>query len=190
MTKQARVTIVSLSGMGATGTSTLRKKLARKLKLPSHSGGDSLRAIMAADDAAGMSPAVYAAKHPGLDAKIERWNRRFVWKHRKTGGVIEARLALKATKGLRCARNILLVCDDEIRFRRERDRRRKRGERCTLERARRDILTRDRKDRRRFRELYGIKDITNPKLYDLVIDTGKCNARSCVRRIIKFLAEL
>lgn len=172
---------IGISGLVATGTSELLKQLKAVLDWPTRSGGDTMREIRKLHGKEHLSIAEFTAGLPTIDLEIDRCNRQFVLDN-PNGCILEARLAVEAVKEIVTARSVLLVCEDEIRFRRVMER-----DSVSFEVARESTLSRDSDDIDRYNRLYGIPDFTDPKRYDHVINTGRLRPQECRNEVLRIM---
>lgn len=95
--------------------------------------------------------------------------------------VFDGRMAWQAVPS---SLKILLICEDEVRFRRIADHR---G--MTFERAREQTLMREKSIRDRFSRWYRISRFDDPIHFDIVIDTTRSSPGEVVEKIIKAMIE-
>ena len=81
--------------------------------------------------------------------------------------IIESWLSGFDAQGIGGVYKIFVVCsEDSVRVDRLVNR-----EKMTIEEAKNHLKTREEENLRKWEKLYGTRDIWNPKLYDLIIDT-------------------
>jgi cytidylate kinase len=152
--------LIAISGDHGAGKSTVARELARRLGLGYLSAGEIFRRMA---EERGMSLeefSEYVEKHPEVDREIDR-------RLAEAGGevVVDGRLAGWMVRGADL--RILLTAPLEVRVRRIAEREGRR-----VEEVRKETLVRERSERKRFKELYGI-DIDDLSVFDLVINTSR-----------------
>ena len=163
---------IGISGLAATGTSSVAKRLVELLGWPCRSGGDTLRKIHEKHGMTHVPLDVFAASIPGLDQQIDDDNRRFVESHQERGEgcIIEARLAVEAVAKYPRACRVLLECDPNVCAER-----RAPVLGVSVPEALRINTARNLGDIERYRRLYGIENICAPERYCLSINTTHMN---------------
>src|SRR5690606_18112913 len=129
-----------------TGKGELSKLCQKHLEWPLRSGGEAMRRSRESQGYHDRPMSEFVAAYPKADEEDDRDNRKFVIEHQR--GILEARLILPALHDIRGGMRVLLVCDDEERYRRISCR-----DKITLYEAKARTIHRDNNDRRRFRDL-------------------------------------
>ncbi len=154
--------VITVSGLAGSGTTTLCRNLARYYGFKHIYAGLIFRQMAKEMGMTLEEFQKYAELHPEVDREVDR---RQVEAARECNVVIEGRLA-----GWMVRRADLKIwLDAPIR---ERAKRVARREGITVEKAFMAIAEREKQNRKRYLNLYGI-DIDDLSIYDLVIDTSK-----------------
>jgi cytidylate kinase len=152
--------LIAISGDHGAGKSTVARELARRLGLGYLSAGEIFRR-MAEEKGMNLEEfSEYVEKHPEVDREIDR---RLAEAEGEV--VVEGRLAGWMVRGADL--RVLLTAPLEVRVRRIAEREGRR-----VEEVGRETLARERSERKRFKELYGI-DMDDLSVFDLVINTSR-----------------
>lgn len=152
--------LIAISGDHGAGKSTVARELARRLGLRYLSAGEIFRRMAEERGMDLQEFSEYAERHPEVDREIDR---RLAEAEGDT--VVDGRLAGWMVKGADL--RVLLTAPLEVRLRRIAER-----EGRDLEEVREETVARERSERKRFKELYGI-DIDDLSVFDLVINTSR-----------------
>ncbi len=155
---------ITVSGRVASGATTLSKALAQKLGWKLINGGELYRDYARKNgiplEKTNLSEDKY---HLELDQFIKDKLKN------ETQLIIESWLSGFDAQGIGGVYKIFVVCsEDSVRVDRLVNR-----EKMTIEEAKNHLKTREEENLRKWEKLYGTRDIWNPKLYDLIIDTYK-----------------
>ncbi len=161
---------VAISGLHGTGKSTAAKALADKFNLRYVSAGEIFRKMADEKDMSLSEFSDYVEEHPEIDKEIDE---RTAEEAKKGNVLIDARLA--AWMAEEADIRILLKAPLEERVKRisERDGR-------PYEEVKKETVTRERSEKKRYRELYGI-DADDYSVFDLVLDTDKFRKNEMIR---------
>ncbi|MES2953557.1 MAG: cytidylate kinase family protein [Patescibacteria group bacterium] len=164
--------IITIGGLGGTGTSSVGRALARARKAEFFSCGDFVRAELKK-----RAGSVYEKRSSDLDSLVDSEVRSFGELPPDSRQVVEGRLAWRF---LPYSFKVLLVCPDSVRFRRiaERD------GLASVEEAKSKTEKRELLDAEHYRALYEIREVCDPRQYDLVLRTGHEPVGRIVRRIV------
>lgn len=152
--------IVTVGGLIGAGKSTLAKALAEKYNVPYISAGQVMRSMA---EERGMSLeefSEYAEKHPEVDKQIDKTYQKSITENCVLDGRLAAYFAEKPDL------KIWLKATLDVRATRVAAR-----EGMPLEEVREDIVKREKSERKRYREIYGI-DLDDLSIYDLILNTG------------------
>ena len=167
---------IAISGLPATGTSTLAQNLAKELKWTRINVGDIQREF---DRKRGASE-----YFSGSDTRSDEWERGLedMTKKKLTeeGRLIyEAWLAGFIARDIKDVLKVLLVCRDELRIDRLVNR-----DNMTVEEAKKQIESREKGNITKWKALYGDYDFWNPDYFDLVIDTYSSGPHETVGKVL------
>ncbi len=154
--------VITVSGLAGSGTTTLCKNLARYYGFKHIYAGLIFRQMAREMGMTLEEFQEYAELHPEVDREVDR---RQVEAAEECNVVIEGRLAGWMVEKA----DLKIWLDAPIR---ERARRVARREGISVEKAFMAIAEREKQNRKRYLNLYGI-DIDDMSIYDLVIDTSK-----------------
>lgn len=155
---------ITISGRVASGATTLSKKLAQKLGWELINGGELYREYARKNgiplEQTDLSEDKY---HLELDQFIKDKLKN------ESHLIIESWLSGFDAQEIDGVFKIFVVCsEDNVRIDRLVNR-----EKMTIEEAKNHLKTREEENLKKWERLYGTRDIWNPKLYDLIIDTYK-----------------
>lgn len=168
---------ITITGLGGTGTSTVGKLLAKKLKYKFLSGGDMQRMIAKEKELTLYEFDEYLKGHPEQDRLIE--DKQIAFGKENNDFVLESLLGWYAVPD---AFKVLLTCDFDTRIQRIADR-----EEISFEEAKEKNIARVDTYDDRYGKLYGIIKIDDKKNFDLVIDTAKILPEEIIDIIISNL---
>ncbi|MEM2866271.1 MAG: AAA family ATPase [Candidatus Hadarchaeales archaeon] len=152
--------LITISGEHGAGKSVVAKELARRLGLRYLSAGEVFRRMAEERGMDLKEFSEYAEKHPEIDREIDRRLAEV-----RGEAVVDGRLSGWMVKDADL--RVLLTAPLEVRVRRIAER-----EGRDLKEVREETLVRERSERKRFKELYGI-DIDDLSVFDLVINTSR-----------------
>ncbi len=153
---------ITVSGRVASGATTLSKALAQKLGWKLINGGELYRDYA-------RKNGIPLEKTNLSEDKYHRQLDQFIKDKLKneTQLIIESWLSGFDAQGIGGVYKIFVVCsEDSVRVDRLVNR-----EKMTIEEAKNHLKIREEENLRKWEKLYGTRDIWNPKLYDLIIDT-------------------
>lgn len=168
---------IAISGDIGTGKSTLGKLLAEKLEWEYLSGGEHIREWYKEK---GIDFSQINAVPEQVDRDLEDDFKRKM--EEGSGIVFESRLAGYLAKDMDGILKILCVTDFEEAVKRVAKREGK-GEKQVRE----EMKTRAEGLREKFKRLYGVDDFLDEKYFDLVCDTTKNSAESCLEMVMEKL---
>lgn len=177
-------TKITIGGLSGTGKGTVARVLAETLGFECHSAGDFFREIAKErgyDSVLALQQEVHAegSNDTSVDELVDNRTRTFGEQHDRF--VIEGRLCAHMIPQ---AYNILLLCDDTIRFERIAQR-----ENSTFEEIATETKERERLYTEFYKRFYGIEDHNDPAYYDLIIDTSAILPDEIVKQIISTLTQ-
>jgi len=165
---------IVISGPIAAGSSTASKAVADKLGLEYKSAGDFFREYMLKNNI----PLYDKEKIPDhLDKKIDLEFSKFT--DSKKGYIIDAHYAGYFNRNKKHVLKILLLCDDNVRFKRAMLRKHTHIE--SIDEIRKREIGLDKK----FRKLYADKNFLDPKYFDIVINTAISTIEETAESVIR-----
>jgi cytidylate kinase len=182
----ARSDKTTLGGGCGTGKGATSTELGRMLNLEPQSAGSYKRSV-AKSFGISLEVLLQNAKRiaPNLDADTDDWQRSIGRTHERY--LVEGRLSWYF---LPESKKILLICEMNERARRVAKRHNedlKNVNKITENQALQMIIERDAYDMENYQKLYHIRDYTDPKHYDYVIDTTSITPLQVATRILAFL---
>lgn len=173
--------IITISGTLGSGEKSVAKILARRLKIPHHSGGSFIRNIAERKDIPLHKFTKIAEKDPSIDHELDQ----MIAEHgeAKNSFIIDAKLGFHFIP-----RSVKIFLDTDFK---ERVRRRfvsdmKKEHNVTMESTAEKLKCIHDSDLDRFKRKYGI-DFTNSKNYDFVVDTTGLSLQEVADRVENFL---
>lgn len=168
---------VAIAGLPGSGKTTAARLAAHALEVRLVSAGGIFRALAAEE---GLSLAEFSARAE-QDARIDKaLDQRMAQEARKGDLVMEGRLTAWVCREFKVAAYKVRL-DASERARAERIAKR---EGISAERALQDNRRREQSERTRYLRYYGA-DMTDPKLYDLVLGTDDIGPEEVARRIVE-----
>ncbi len=171
--------IITISGKGGSGKSTVANKIADKLKLKHYSIGDLMREMASDKGISLLELGKIAEKDKAIDKELD--DRQIKLGMDKNNFVIDGRLTayfipqanvkifLDATEGIRAERIWKAERSDEGKL--------------TLKQTAENLRKREVSERKRYKEYYGV-DYSDRKLYDLIINTSKISVEEVVKEVL------
>lgn len=180
--------IVSIAGKPGSGKSMIAKRLASTLGVPCFSTGAHFRQL-AADRGLSLEALTRLSEtDPRIDRAIDDFQRQLPSRERDF--VIEGRLAFRFIPQ---SRKIFLDVSLDAAAQRvfaavQQGERQPEGQRFdSLAAVRSTLEWRAASERKRYATLYGIADLYDPRLYDVVIDTTHLNRDEAFERVLAFV---
>lgn len=175
-------TKITIGGLSGTGKGTVAKLLAERLGFSCHSAGDFFREIARErgyESVLALQQAIHAegSEDMSVDELVDERTRIFGQRHDRF--VMEGRLCAHMIPQ---AFNILLTCDDVLRFGRIASR-----EGIDIAQAEEETKVREQLYSNVYKKFYNIDSYADPKHYDLVIDTSAILPDEIVAQIIESL---
>jgi len=182
--------IISISGQAGSGKTSTGRALAKKLNYRFYDIG-TLRKMAA--QKRGMTIEEYnkyGETHPETDkeadaetVRLAKTKKNFVIQGRVAYYFIPQSLKVYLTVSSDvAAKRILLDKNNPERNSKSRT--------ASISEIKKLCIERDKSDRKRYKKIYGIKDFTNPKNYDLIIDTSKLTIERTVEKILSKLSMI
>lgn len=171
--------IVTFSGLAGSGTTTISKTVSQETGIERLSAGEIFRKEAEKHGMSVEEFGEYAAKNPEIDKKIDCKQSNAAAK--KDSLIVEGRLA-----GWKIDADLKIWLKASLKVRAERVAAResiKPGE------TREKIEERDRCNKKRYRQLYGI-DLDDKSIYHLVIDTSKWSSKGVSAIVTTAIEEL
>lgn len=178
-TKYKKITIGGSSG---TGKGTVAKILAEKLNFQVNSAGNFFREIAKEkgyDSILEMQKVIHSKENTDFSVDIEVDQRTKKFGEENTDFIMEGRLCAFMIPD---AFKILLICEDEERFRRVSER-----QKNSIDQAKKETLEREELYTDFYRRFYKIDNYLDKSHYDLVIDTTNILPDEIVEIIINKL---
>ena len=172
--------VITISGPHGTGKSTYAKALAEALGLRYIAAGEIFRDIAKQQKLSLGELSDQAAQDPKLDKMLDE---RTKAEAKRGSVVIDAQLGAWMARDLVDVK-VLITAPDDVRYRRIAER-----ERVSVEAARRETEYRERIQRKRYKEYYGI-DVTDLSIYDARIDTGLHSIEETKKIVIESVRDL
>lgn len=155
--------VITIGGLHGTGKSSVADRLANHFSLRRVSAGDIFRQLAVERNMSLAEFSRHAEKNEDIDRLLDDTLRR---EAEKGDVVLDGQLA-GWMAGDNADLKILLTAPLETRVARIADR-----DDIPYEEARRETITREGSERARYQEYYGI-DISDPSIYDVVLNTAK-----------------
>lgn len=171
-------TRITLGGLAGVGKGSVSKLLAEELNYELMSAGAYFREIAEREGKTLSGLEDLAKKDPRYDAEVDKRTREYGFKNDHF--VFEGRLAWSFINSFK----ILLVCGKGARIARVAMR-----DKLSFEEAEKVTMHREKLAERRYHLYYDIANISDPRLYDLSIDTTNITAEKAVMQISSHLKE-
>lgn len=172
--------LVAVSGRHGAGKTTLAKAIASHFNLTYVSAGEIFREMAQNHEMDLIEFTRYAEDHPEIDRQIDQ---KMQAEAKKGNRVLDSQLAYYFSKDLNPI-NILVFAKEEDVIRRVSER-----EGISLEKAREEVKTREKNERQRFMDLYGV-DLWDPKDFDLMINTSRISKHKAKKIALESVAIL
>ena len=174
-------TKITISGKICTGKTTLFERLEKKLKWKAFKTGQLFRDYVTEHN---LNLNEAEEQNNKLTKKIDNYVKEML--HRTGNLIVDGWLSGISATGLDNVLKILLICKDEIRYKRFAKR-----EKTTLKEATKKVEERQRSWFKKIEKIHGIKDkaLLDPGIYDLIIDTSYITPQSIVRRVLEELKK-
>lgn len=172
--------LVAVSGKHGAGKSTIAKAIADYFGLEYVSAGSIFRNMAKEKDMSIVEFTEYTEDHPEIDKQIDN---RMKQEAKAGNRVLDSQLAYHFAKPYDPINLLVIAKEKDI------TKRVSKRENIPLEEARREINIRERNEKNRFKELYGI-DLWNPIAFDLMINTSKISKKKSKRLAIKAVSIL
>lgn len=154
--------VITVGGLHGTGKSTYAKLLAEDLELRHVSAGDLFREVAKEKKMTLDEMNKITDKNPEIDNRIDQ---RIKEEATKGNILIDGQLAAWMA-GDKTVLKILLIAPKEVRLKRIANR-----DGISLEEAEKRTFYREQIEKERYKRYYGI-DVSDPSIYDLIIDTN------------------
>ena len=169
---------ITISGLPGSGTTTVAKILASKLKYKFISAGEIFRNLAEKNKLPLNEFSKLAAENPEYDLYVDEYQKKIG--EREDNIIIEGRLSGWFVKD---AFKVWIFASDETRYKRIAKREKKR-----FEEVKKETKEREKIEKNRYMRFYGI-NIDDLSIYHLVINSEYFNAESIANIIIKALEE-
>jgi len=171
---------IAIGGLSGSGKTTVAQAMAKAARLKLVNSGDLFRQL--AKEKKLKLPEFSKACTPEDDYEIDRRALRLA----KQGNVVLVGRVAAFVAGNHADWRIFVDCPLKIKAERVAKR-----EHESTEKAKREILTRDKRDAKRYKRLYGVND-SDTRIYDIIINTGQISKEELIERsarIAKFLVR-
>ncbi len=178
-TGERTLTVVTVSGLPGSGTSTACRLLQRELGYRWVNTGQLFREMARERGMDLNSFGAYAREHQEVDQELDRRQLELA-----SGGevILEGRLSGQVLKrGGAVGLAVWVEAPEEVRLERVSGR-----DGLSIEVARETTLTRERLERERYLEIYGI-DLNDLSIYDLVLDSARLSPSEIVDAVVAAL---
>lgn len=175
--------LLTISGLSGSGKSSTAKGLGKELGFPTVDIGQIFRAMAAKHKMDVVAFGPFAAKHPEIDKQLDAAMIRRAKKHKNI--IMQGRLSGWMTKreGLEAIR-IWIAASPKVRAMRVAKR-----EGIPFKKAASDMAKRDRDNRNRFKQTYGL-DLNDLNLYDIVVQTDNLTVEEVVSCLVTALNRI
>lgn len=155
--------LVAVSGRHGAGKTTLAKSIADHFNLKYISAGEIFRQMAKEQGMSLIEFTKYTEQHPEIDRRIDK---RMKKEAKRGDRVLDSQLAYYFSKSFNPI-NILVFAQKNDIIRRVSER-----EGISLEKARKEVETRESNEKKRFKRLYDV-DLWEPKDFDIMINTSR-----------------
>ena len=170
---------ITISGKICTGKTTLLKELANKLKWPTFMTGQFFRDYVKKNE---LNLDQAEEQNETLTKKIDFQVRDMIYSPGNL--IVDGWMSGIMSKGLPNVLKILLVCNDEIRYKRFANR-----ENITIDEAKIRVEERQKIWFTKLEKIYERNDFIDPKNYDLIIDTSNMTSKDTVEKVLQKILE-
>lgn len=174
---------ITISGVPGSGKTVVSKALAEKLKLEYYSMGIILRELAKKKNLTILEITKLAEKDDTIDKELDNLQKQL---NKKDNFVIDSRLGFYFIPD---SIKIFLTCDDETAARRIYRDQRDDEKYINYSDALKQVKTRRESEKKRYLKYYNI-DYTDPKYFDLIIDTSDYTTEETVNIILTYLNNL
>ena len=171
--------IITISGPHGSGKTTIAKEIARVFNLRYISAGEIFRKMAKERGMDIIEFTKYVTEHPEVDYEIDERTKK---EAAKGNVVIDAQLGYWFAREHNPL-NILVIAKKEDRAKRVSER-----EGISVEEALKEIETRDKNEKERFKRLYKL-DLWNIEDFHLVINTSKISKEKAIEIVIDFVKK-
>tara|TARA_Y100000310_G_scaffold337750_1_gene425643 strand:+ start:163 stop:726 length:564 start_codon:yes stop_codon:yes gene_type:complete len=171
--------ILTISGKGGSGKSTVAKKIALKLGLKHFSIGDLMREMAKERGISLLELGKIAEKDKSIDKELDE--KQIKLGIEKKNFIIDGRLTAYFIP--QADVKIFLDATDNVRAERIWGAKRKSEGNLTLRQTVENLKKRERSERKRYKDYYKV-DYSDPKLYDLIINTSEITVGEVVKQIL------
>ncbi len=165
---------ITISGIGGVGKSTIAKMLAEKLNYKKLSGGYFFRKMAEENNMNIYEFDDFVKKNPEFDIKLDEMQKEYGEKNNNF--VLESRIGWFFIPD---SYKIKLTCDEEIRLKRIQER-----DGGKIEVIRKKESERLKSIQERYFKLYGIKNFSDDKNFDLIINTTNLTPEEIINEIL------
>ncbi len=170
---------ISIFGLAGTGTTSVGKLVANRLKLEFIYSGNIFREMATQRGLDLYKFGKLCEKDPSIDKELDKKIEQ-IGKN-KDDFIIDSRLAWYfIPKSIK----IKLICENEIRFKRVSDR-----DLISIEDAKNKTIQRENSEKIRYYNYYKIKDYCEDKHFDLIIDSTNLSIEEVSRKIEVFIMK-
>ena len=170
---------ITITGQSGTGSSSVARLLADKLRYHHVSAGDIFREMASRLSMNLVEFELYVKEHPEYDLGMDKKQRALAEEH--ANFVLESRLGWYLVKD---TFKVLITCSDEARVKRVMEK-----EGITEDKAEQHIVQREATFAERCRELYGLEDLWNPNHFDLTIDSTEKSSEGIASEIREAISK-
>ena len=169
--------IITIGGLAGTGTTTLAEELSKRLEIPYISAGFIFREMAAEHGMSVLEFSEFAEGNDDIDKEIDE--RQALKAKSAENLIVEGRLSAFFVDNADL--KICLITPFDVRSERIAKREEK-----SVEVAKSEIITREKSEALRYKEIHNI-DISNMEIYDLIVNTDSFDPESISEIIIQTL---
>lgn len=175
---------ITISGEAGSGKSTVADIIAKKLKIKRYSTGDYMRTMAADRGVTIIELNKISETDPSIDKELDDWQKNLE-KKKDESFVLDSRLGFHFIPS---SIKIFLYGDLNIRAERIFHTNRLVEKNATLKKTIANIKKRQRLERKRYKEKYGI-DYLDFSKYDLILNTTKMKPEEVAEKMIQFVKK-